>query len=73
MMFLRFSTLIHWGGFLATCFMLVASLLDRSRDELLIHLIASFIPNTSCWAVAYLIGGPRNFLPFLGTDKSTRH
>ena len=72
LMVFRFSGLIHWLGFLATCFMLVASLLDQSRDELLIHFIASMIPNMACWVVAYLISGPRNFLPFLGTDKSTR-
>ena len=64
-MHLRFATLIHWTGFLATCFMLVLSLLDQSRDELLIHFTASLIPNTSCWVVAYLLGGSRNFFPFL--------
>jgi len=68
----RSSTLIHWIGFLATCFMLVAALLDQSRDEFLIHFIASMIPNTSCWAVACLLGGSRNLLPFLGRDRSTR-
>ena len=64
-MALRFATLIHWIGFLATCFMLVLSFLDQSRDELLIHFTASLIPNVSCWAAACLLGGSRNFFPFL--------
>lgn len=64
-MFTKSSLVIHWTGFLATCFMLVAAFLDQSRDEFLIHFIASMIPNTCCWVLASFLGGRRNFFPFI--------
>ena len=57
--------IIHWIGFLITCFMLIASALDKSRDEIIIHLTASMIPISLTWLIAYFIGGPRKFFPFL--------
>ena len=38
---------------------------DPSRDEMLIHFIASMIPNTLCWILANIIDGKRNYFPFL--------
>ena len=56
---------LHWVGFFGTCFMLILSTLDPSRDEMLIHFIASMMPNTLCWIFANIIDGKRSYLPFL--------
>ena len=56
---------LHWVGFLGTCFMLVLSALDPSKDEMLIHFIASMIPNTLYWIFANIMDGKRNYFPFL--------
>ena len=56
---------LHWVGFLGTCSMLVLSALDPSKDEMLIHFIASMIPNTLCWILANIMDGKRNYFPFL--------
>ena len=45
--------------------MLVLSFLDPSKDEMLIHFIASMIPNTLCWIIALMLDGKRKYLPFL--------
>ena len=55
---------LHWVGFLGTCSMLVLSALDPSKDEMLIHFIASMIPITLTWLLACFFNGKRNFLPF---------
>jgi len=47
--------IIHWFGFLLTCFMIILSALDKSRDEIFIHITA----------FASVIGGARKFFPFL--------
>jgi hypothetical protein len=57
--------ILHWIGFIGTCFMLVLSFLDESRNELIIHFTASIIPNTLSWFIASLLSGKRNFFPFL--------
>ena len=61
----KLAHLLHWIGFLGTCFMLVLSFLDQSRDELIIHFTASMVPNTLFWLIAYQIAGKRKYLPFL--------
>ena len=61
----KLAHLLHWIGFLGTCFMLVLSFLDQSRDEFIIHFTASMVPNTLFWLIAYLIAGKRKYLPFL--------
>ena len=61
----KIAHILHWIGFLVTCFMLVVSFLDQSRDEIVIHFTASMIPNTLLWFIAYLLTGKRKFLPFL--------
>jgi len=61
----KLAHILHWIGFLGTCFMLVLSFLDQSRDELIIHFTASMVPNTLFWLIAYLIAGKRKYLPFL--------
>jgi len=45
--------------------MLVLSFLDPSKDEMLIHFIASMIPNTLCWIIALMLDGKRKYFPFL--------
>jgi len=44
---------------------LVLSFLDQSRDEVIIHITASMIPNTVSWLIVTLLVGKRNFFPFL--------
>ena len=44
--------------------MLVLSFLDPSKDEMLIHFIASMIPNTLSWAIAIMLDGKRKYFPF---------
>ena len=56
---------LHWIGFSGTCFMLVLSAPDPSRDAMLIHFIASMIPNTLRWILANIMDGKRNYFPFL--------
>ena len=60
-----FVEYLHWIGFCGTCFMLVLSFLDPSKDEMLIHFIASMIPNTLSWAIAIMLDGKRKYFPFL--------
>jgi len=64
-MSIKISSLIHWLGFLISCFMLFMAYLDPSQDEVLIHIIASSIPSTLAWLIACLIGGRRNYFPFI--------
>jgi hypothetical protein len=45
--------------------MLFMAYLDPSQDEVLIHIIASSIPSTLAWLIASLIGGRRNYFPFI--------
>ena len=61
----KIAHILHWIGFFGTCFMLVLSFLDESRDELIIHFIASMIPNTLSWAIAIMLDGKRKYFPFL--------
>ena len=61
----KIADVLHWIGFFGTCFMLVLSFFDESRDEVFIHFTASMIPNTLSWLIASLLGGKRNFFPFL--------
>jgi hypothetical protein len=61
----KIANVLHWIGFFGTCFMLVLSFLDESRDEVFIHFTASMIPNTLSWFIAVLFTGKRNFFPFL--------
>ena len=61
----KIAHFLHWIGFLITCFMLVLSFLDQSRDEVFIHVTASMIPNTVSWLIVTLLVGKRNFFPFL--------
>ncbi len=61
----KIAHFLHWIGFIITCFMLVLSFLDQSRDEVIIHITASMIPNTVSWFFATLLAGKRKFFPFL--------
>lgn len=64
-MLIKISLFIHWLGFLASCFMLFMAYLDPSQDEVIIHIIAASMPNTLGWLIACLIGGRRNYFPFV--------
>jgi len=61
----KLADLLHWIGFILSCFMLILSALDQSKDEVLIHIMASIIPITISWVIAYLLSGKRHFLPFI--------
>ena len=43
---------VHWIGFLTSCLMLILSALDQSKDEVIIHFLASMIPITVTWLLA---------------------
>jgi hypothetical protein len=60
----KIINIMHWIGFLISCFMLVFSALDQSKDETIIHIIASMIPITVTWLIACFFNGKKNFLPF---------
>ena len=47
--------ILHWIGLAMTMVMLVLSFLDQSRDEYIIHIIASSMPLVCIWII-------RNFL-----------
>ena len=57
--------ILHWIGLAMTSAMLVLSFLDQSRDEYIIHIIASSMPLTCIWIIRnYFIEKCRLF-PFL--------
>jgi len=62
-------SIIHWLGFFLSCLMLVMTFLDQSQDEIIIHLIASSLPHTIGWIIVSLIGGTRNYFPFIITKQ----
>jgi hypothetical protein len=59
------AKIIHWSGFYVTGFMLLMTVLDQSQDEIILHLIVSFIPITVTWLIACVLGGKRNIIPFI--------
>ena len=61
----KIAITLHWIGFIITCFMLILSFLNPSKDEIIIHFIASIIPNSVCWIIAFLFAGKRHYLPFI--------
>jgi len=63
-MLLKILPLVHWLGFLASCFMLLMTFMDPSQDEVIIHLTASLIPNSLAWLLVSMLGGRRKFFPF---------
>jgi len=56
---------IHWIGFFAFCFMLVASALDESKDEVIIHLTASSMPLVIAIIIRYIITREIKIMPFM--------
>jgi len=56
---------IHWIGFLAFCFMLLASALDESKDEVIIHLTASSMPLVIAIIIRYIITREIKIVPFM--------
>jgi len=67
-MLVKILPLVHWLGFLASCFMLLMTFMDPSQDEVFIHLTASLIPNSGAWLFATILGGRRNFFPFISNN-----
>lgn len=64
-MYKKCLSFIHWLGFSISCVMLVLAYFDQSQDEIVIHLIASSMPHTLGWIIVSIIGGKRNYFPFL--------
>ena len=60
----KIPSFIHWIGFTITIFLLILSLLDPSKDEMVIYFIASITPNAGCWIIAMAVYGKRGFFPF---------
>ena len=65
----NFASIIHWIGFSITSFMLIMSFLDPSKDEIIIHFIASMLPNTMCWIASCVLVSPRSFFPFIKNNR----
>lgn len=63
---------LHWAGFLVTCFMLVVSFGDPSKDEVVIHLTASCMPLLLGWLLRVLLVGRRHLLPFVKSQVERR-
>ncbi|MDA9867766.1 hypothetical protein N9D48_05335 [Gammaproteobacteria bacterium] len=55
---------VHWIGFFISCFMLFASILDESKDEVFIHLTASGLPLFLAITIRYLITKEFKIMPF---------
>ena len=51
----KIAKFIHWIGFFAFCFMLTLAALDQSKDETVIHLVASSIPLLLAIFIHYII------------------
>jgi hypothetical protein len=58
------AKVIHWIGFIIFCFMLFASALDESKDEVFIHLTASSIPLVLAIVIRYIITREFKVMPF---------
>ena len=55
---------VHWIGFLTSCLMLILSALDQSKDEVIIHFLASMIPITLTWLLACFLMVKETFYRF---------
>lgn len=59
----KIAKFIHWIGFFAFCFMLTFAALDKSKDEAVIHLVASSIPLLITIFIHYIITKKFKVLP----------
>ena len=59
----KIAKFIHWMGFFAFCFMLTLAALDQSKDEIVIHLVASSIPLLIAILINYVITKNFKVLP----------
>jgi hypothetical protein len=59
----KIAKFIHWMGFFASCFMLTLAALDQSKDEIVIHLVASSIPLLIAILINYIITKKFKVLP----------
>ena len=57
--------ILHWIGLAMTMVMLVLSFLDQSRDEYIIHIIASSMPLVCIWIIRNYFIEKCRFFPFL--------
>tara|TARA_B100000035_G_scaffold195485_1_gene166896 strand:+ start:971 stop:1177 length:207 start_codon:yes stop_codon:yes gene_type:complete len=60
---------IHWIGFVVFLFMLLATALDKSKDEVLIHLIASSTPLITAIIIRFLLTKEVQLWPFKGKRR----
>jgi len=59
----KIAKFIHWMGFFVFCFMLTLAALDQSKDEAVIHLVASSIPLLIAILINYIITKKFKVLP----------
>jgi len=62
---LKLLLVLHWIGFLMSIAMLGLSFMDQSRDEYMIHIIASSMPLLFTWIIRKIMAGPCRLFPFL--------
>jgi len=62
---LKLLLVLHWIGFLMTLAMSVLSFMDQSKDEYMIHIIASSMPLLFTWLLRKAMAGPCRLFPFL--------
>ena len=61
----KIAKFIHWIGFFIFCFMLALTALDQSKDETIIHLVASSIPLLLAIFIHYIITKKFKVLPLI--------
>ena len=59
----KIAKFIHWIGFLVFCFMLTLAALDQSKDEIVIHLVATSMPLLIAIFIHYIITKKFKVLP----------
>lgn len=64
--FERLAGVIHWIGFLITCYALYLFISDPGlqSDPIWFSVIVALIPNTIGWLIKYIFTGDGKFFPF---------
>ena len=60
---------IHWIGFVVFLFMLLVTALDKSKDEVLIQLIASSTPLITAIIIRFLLTKELQLWPIKGKKR----
>ena len=61
---LKLLLILHWIGFLITLIMIGLSFMDQSKDEYMIHMLASSMPLFFTWIIRKKMAGPCKLFPF---------